>query len=99
MLYAYCRHNFENADTSSLSLRHDKVCIMKLHSMKTLSALSAIAISLSACGSGNDNPPTVDGPGEFLVSSLERNLAPTVSETTRAQLSANNQNFAFDLLH
>jgi serpin B len=68
-------------------------------SMKKLATLTALTLCATACSSPSDPPPPDQGPGELLMSSLERNLAPTLAESTRAQLSADNRDFAFDLLH
>ncbi len=68
--------------------------------MKKLSIFVATALLL-ACGSSDDPDPGQpdDSPGEALQSSLERDQSPSVSEEAKAQLSADNRDFAFDLLH
>jgi serpin B len=66
----------------------------------SLPVLTALTMASTACGgTGNgDTPPTDNAPGELLMSSLSRDLSPTVAESIRTELSADNRDFAFDLL-
>ena len=68
--------------------------------MKKLSILLAASL-LIACGSSDEpsEPSEQEGPGEAIQSELERDQSPSVAADTKAQLSADNRAFAFDLLH
>ena len=74
----------------------------RLFTARYFTLLALIGL-LVACGSTDDDDngdPGVDddGPGEVLMSSLERDTSPEVDDAVREQLSADNREFAFDLL-
>lgn len=71
---------------------------------KRLAALLGTGLVMAACGgpvdgeNQNQDPGATDGPGELVASSLSRDLSPAVDSATLATLSADNRDFAFDLL-
>lgn len=74
---------------------------MKLHLLNGSPLLVlTLAMALSACGTASDDnsEDPAAGRGDYLASSLSRDLSPEVDEATQAQLSADNRTFAFDLL-
>lgn len=68
---------------------------------KPISLLIATSLLLFACGEDPEDPAPHqddDGPGQLIESSLERDQDPDVDAETSQQLSADNRDFAFDLL-
>ncbi len=71
-----------------------------------LIATLAALLLLAACGPADDNgdngdngdDPSADAPGEVVSSALERDTDPDVDDETFAALTADNRDFAFDLL-
>ncbi len=67
--------------------------------LMALATLSMFTVTIAGCG---DEPtPFVppDPPGQTMASPLDRDMNPDVDEATRAQLSADNGEFAFALFH